>query len=383
VTGRVEKLPRSRTAFVINSLAGGGAERVMSILLRNLQEQSENTEIHLILLDRETQAYPVPSWIVLHQLDARGSLLRAIVQVFFCLRRIKPAAVLAFLSRSNVACVVSSMVAQTPCIISERVDTSAHLGTTFAGKLKQYIISLAYRRATKVIAVSDGVAGSLERVFGVDAGKIEVIANPVDVDEIRARAAGQPEAEIAPPYIVSVGRLVKNKNFALLLRAYAEAKIDLDLVILGEGPELSSLVELSEQLGIGGRVRFLGFMDNPFPLVRGARYYISASNAEGFPNSLVEAMATGLAVISTNCPSGPSEILADEPRRELKDVLFAKFGVLVPQNAVGPMKSAMIELLAEERNAHYRQTALERVRHYTPQRAVSRYWSCVAPYLAK
>jgi len=65
----------------------------------------------------------------------------------------------------------------------------------------------------------------------------------------------------------------------------------------------------------------------------------------------------------------------------LNDVLFAKFGVLVPQNAVGPMKSAMIELLTEERNAHYRQTALERVRQYTPQRAVARYWSCVAPYL--
>lgn len=382
MSSRISNLRRSRTAFVINSLAGGGAERVMSILLRNLQEQSESGEIHLILLDKEQQAYPVPSWIVLHQLDARGSLLRAVVQVFLCLRRIKPAAILAFLSRSNVACVISSMITRTPCIISERVDTSAHLGTTFAGKLKQYIIALAYRRATKVIAVSDGVAGSLERVFGVDAGKIEVIANPVEVDEIRARAARPSEPEIERPYIVSVGRLVKNKNFALLLRAYAESKIDLDLVILGDGPELAALVELSAQLGISSRVRFLGFMDNPFPLVQRARYYVSASNAEGFPNSLVEAMATGTAVISTNCPSGPSEILADEPRRELNDVLFAKFGILVPQNAVGPMKSAMIELLAEERNAHYRQTALERVRQYTPQRAVARYWSCVAPYLA-
>ena len=112
-----------------------------------------------------------------------------------------------------------------------------------------------------------------------------------------------------PPYVISVGRLVKNKNFSLLINAYAKANISEDLVILGVGDEELLLKELANELGVGNKVHFLGFKSNPYPYVKSAEYFISTSNAEGFPNAIVEAMCLEKAVVATNCESGPAEII--------------------------------------------------------------------------
>src|SRR5206468_11188612 len=137
-------------------------------------------------------------------------------------------------------------------------------------------------------------------------------------------------------------RLVPNKNFAMLIEAFARSGITGKLVILGDGPERPVLTAKIKALGLSGRVMMPGFSANPFPTLRRAEFFVSPSNAEGFPNSLLEAMSVGLPVISTNCPSGPSEVLADLPRGQVAaGVSFAEHGILVSPDDPAAMAEAL------------------------------------------
>jgi glycosyltransferase involved in cell wall biosynthesis len=127
-----------------------------------------------------------------------------------------------------------------------------------------------------------------------------------------------------------MGRLTPSKNFGMLINAFARSSIEGKLVILGDGPERAALAAQVAALGLSERILMPGFSANPFPTLRRATFYVSPSNAEGFPNSLLEAMSVGLPVISTNCLSGPSEVLADLARERVgPGVTFAEHGILV------------------------------------------------------
>src|SRR5262247_1403095 len=124
---RLREPRRKRALFIINSLAGGGAERVMSTLLSSSASEREEFEIALVLLDVEKSAYGIPDWIEVHQLDSRRSLFRSVMSLLRVFRRMRPDISLSFLTRPNIANVLASVVRGTPCIISERVNTSSHL----------------------------------------------------------------------------------------------------------------------------------------------------------------------------------------------------------------------------------------------------------------
>ena len=309
---------RLRVHFLINSLAGGGAERVMCTLLRASQSELHDAQISLLLLDRDPPAHEVPSWAEVVQLDCRHSLIRSIWSVWRTFRRTRPDLTVSFLTRANVANIVAASMLGIPAIVSERVNTSSHLGHGLGATLARFLVKMTYPKAGKIIAVSQGVADDLRASFGVPAARMSVIANPIDLDEIRAQAESGAPIPVDAPYIVTMGRLMPNKNFGMLIEAFARSGIAGKLVILGEGPERAALAKKIEALSLGGRVVMPGFTANPFPTLRRADFYVSPSNAEGFPNSLLEAMSVGLPVISTNCPSGPSEVLADLPREQVQ-----------------------------------------------------------------
>ena len=365
-------LHRKRILFAINSLAGGGAERVLVTLLGASGPWRDRYDMHLVLLDDEPRAYDVPDWVNVHQLDARYRLLPSLAGFRALAARLSPHATLSFLTRANVANAWAMAGRGRPWLISERVNTSAHLGNARAAKA---MVRMAYPRATHVIAVSDGVVDDLATNFGVARSRMSAIANPVDHRRIAELAAEQPAFVPAGPYIVAAGRLTPNKNFPLLLRAYASAALPERLVILGEGPERGALRGLATSLGIADRVDMPGFAANPFAIVARARAYAMPSNAEGFPNGLVEAMACGVPVVATNCASGPSEILAGRPRDAITGAIEVEAGTLVPTDDVAAFAAALGRLLAEPRRSDCGARARERSEAYGVERAAASYWA--------
>lgn len=367
---------RRRVVFIINSLAGGGAERVMCTLLRASKAESEANDITLVLLDQEPAAYQPPDWVKVEQLDCRHSLLRSTWQLFLALRRLRPTTTLSFLTRANLANVIAGRLLRIPVFISERVNTSTHLATGRSAALAKWLVRLVYPLAQRIIAVSPGVADDLVTSFGVPRDMIPVIANPIDVERIRSDAARDPAAVAGGPYLMAMGRLVPNKNFAMLIEALAAAKTGKRLVIFGEGPEKERLAALIAQHGLDGQVTLAGFSANPFSALRGAEMFILPSNAEGFPNSLLEAMSLGIPVISTNCTSGPSEVLANLPREAVaNDVVFAEHGVLVPPNDPAAMARALQAMTDPERRKAYGVKAAQRAEYYSVARAKDLYWA--------
>ncbi|CAN5395994.1 glycosyltransferase family 4 protein [soil metagenome] len=364
----------ARILFVINSLAGGGAERIMMTLLAASHGEMARAPYGLALLDEEATVYPPPPWLAVDHLDTGGSLPRGLRRLWALVRRERPQLIVSFLTRSNILAVLVGRLHGCKVVISERVNTSAHLMGRKA-MLARCLVRLTYPLADRVIAVSQGVADDLRQNFGVPAAKLVVVSNPVDVAVIAARAAESRIEPPEPPYFVAMGRLTKTKNPALALAAYAKADVTPRLVVLGDGPERADLERFIAEHGLEDRVKLVGFTANPFPLLAGAMAYISPSSSEGFPNALVEAMALGLPVIATNCASGPSEILADLPREAVSGTLETRYGFLVPTDDADALAAAMREMVADEvRRARWRVAGRERAQDFSVDRAVERYW---------
>jgi N-acetylgalactosamine-N,N'-diacetylbacillosaminyl-diphospho-undecaprenol 4-alpha-N-acetylgalactosaminyltransferase len=180
------------------------------------------------------------------------------------------------------------------------------------------------------------------------------------------------------PYVVTMGRLVPNKNFRMLIDAFARSGIDGKLLILGDGPERGALTNQINALDLAGKVVMPGFAANPFPTLRRAKFFVSPSNAEGFPNALLEAMSVGIPVISTNCPSGPAEVLAGIARERVQGgVCFAPHGILVSPDDPAAMAEALRAMQDPERRRVYSEQAAQRASEFGVARSRDAYWAVI------
>lgn len=292
-------------------MEGGGAERAMANLLAHILPHLNSHRVSLLLLDNLPQRQNLPDNLEIITLDGRCALLPSLQAVHRHWRdpNNRPDICLSYLTRANVINAQLSRWNGHRALISERVNTSSHFATSRAAPLLKWMVRHSYKHAERVIAVSEGVSRDLSENFGVAPQKLCVIGNAID-DRKLCSLARQP-TDWRPPedFFVAMGRLVPNKNFSMMITAYAKLDGTPPLVILGEGPEKSALSDLAKDLGVGDRVFFPGFVENPYPIIAQARALLSSSLAEGFPNALAEAMALGCPVISTDCPSGPADIL--------------------------------------------------------------------------
>lgn len=362
---------RKRALFLINSLTGGGAERVMCTLLRHSEPEREEFDITLGVLDNEPAGNTPPDWVDVRQFDCRFSLTRSVMAVRQLHAELRPDISLSFLNRANWA---TALAARTPFVISARAHTSHHLGNGLRGAVSRTMVRTLFPRAARIIAVSDGVADDLAKNFDIPADRLISIPNPVDVEAIRSKSREAPAVTVEGPFIMSAGRLVKVKNFAMLIRAFAASRAEGKLVIAGEGEERGALEALARELGVGDRVILPGYMANPYPLMAAANVFVLSSDSEGYPNALIEGMAAGRPVISTNCDSGPSQILADEPRHAIQGLTYAEHGVLVPVDNADAMAEAIRALSDPAKRETYGRKAAARAGAFSASAIKDRYW---------
>ena len=170
-----------------------------------------------------------------------------------------------------------------------------------------------------IITVSDGIKDDLLKKIRIKPKTIKTIYNPVDKETIQKKA--QEENIIKEKeYIVHVGRLAQVKRHDILIKAYKEANIKEKLVIVGDGEEKENIVKLVEELNLKDKVILTGFMQNPYPIIKGAKLLVLSSEYEGLPTVLVEALMLNTCVVSSDCDSGPREILTGEYSKYLAKV---------------------------------------------------------------
>ena len=290
------------------------------------------------------------------------------------LRREKPTALLSAKPPPNLTALWAKRLSgvSTRFVVSER----SHLFGDIPSRKRQRkrgirFVSLgpflrrAYPWADAIVAVSHGVADSLAELADIPRERITTIYTSTITPDLHARARTpldhpwfRPDA---PPVVLGAGRLVPPKDFPTLLRAFARVRAQRParLVILGEGKLRGELETLAATLGITADTAMPGFVENPYPYMARAAVFVLSSVREGLPNVLIEALACGCPVVSTDCPSGPAEVLDGE-----------RYGRLVPTGDDAALARALCATLEK---APPRERLIERGRFFSVDRAVEQY----------
>ncbi|MBI4985080.1 MAG: glycosyltransferase [Rhodocyclales bacterium] len=302
-----------RFAFVMTNLAGGGAEKAVLKLADRLVKRGHQAQIALLENRIEHAAPAAVDVAVVPGTFGRGWFGKRLLARRLAAHLRRSGAPDLVVSTLPFADEVASLAGLPRhwCRIANTLSAElAKLDATSSAKARRR--RERYRRlygARPLIAVSGGVAADLRDGLGL-AGRIETIPNPFDFAAIR-RAAAEPCARPQGPYVVHVGRFAPQKRHDLLLDAWARVDTGHTLVLLTAAE--SRLQSMIAARGLASRVHVAGFQANPYPWIAGADLLVLCSDHEGLPNVLIEALACGTPALSTDCPSGPREILAACP----------------------------------------------------------------------
>lgn len=356
-------------SLLIGSLQIGG---IQTSTLRLAEEFVRlGRKLSLIVVNAEgPMRAQLPAGCELVDLKA-GHARQALPALVAHFRNTRPPIVLSAQTHINALAIAARMLAHHPkrLIVSERIAVQGALGTGASrmDRARPAVIRLLYRYADAVVAVSEDARRGLREQGGVRL-PVHVIHNGVDVDRIRAQA----QAEEAHPWmqsrahrlVLGIGRLAPQKHFALLLRAFAALRGDEHrLIILGDGPERANLTVLARELGIDRSLDMPGAYLNPYPLLGRADVFVLPSRWEGFSNVVIEALACGTAIVATDCPGGPADVLED-----------GTYGRLVPVDDAPAMTEAIQQALTSPPDS---EALVRHARNFSVQRAAQQYLELV------
>ena len=336
----------NRVAFFLASLRGGGAERVMLNIAISLV--AHGYSVDLILVKREGEYLKkVPDTIRLIDLGSRGAL-NSIPRLVHYFRREQPSFIFPSLPHISLVTLAARYLsrARSRVVIVEHntLSQSVQFAQTYKGRILPIFMRLLYPLADRIVAVSTGVADDLSISLNMPRHRIEVIYNPVVTSETLALSREPLSSpwftDGAPPVILGIGRLTHAKGFSALIRAFSKVRETLPcrLIILGEGADRPTLECIISELGVSSDAMLPGFVENPYAFLKGSALFVLSSLWEGLPTVLIEALACDTPVVSTDCPSGPREILED-----------GRWGKLVPVNDDDALASAISESLTSPR----------------------------------
>lgn len=301
--------------LVIDTLSGnGGAEKATLSLAQGLSKL--NCRVDVVVLDNKISSYPLDEFeFNVHNIDEVKypiRQIRALKKVKPLQRKIDEIGIdfdlfVASLGDSRRACKWAKLPNTYYCIHS----TVSKTGVSKFFRKASYFFQKMFNEKLNLITVSKGIEQDLLG-FGLDPTDVQTIYNPFDFSEIK-RQAGAYQID-DQEYIVHVGRFGSGKRHDVLIRAYQQSKIKQKLLLLGDDSNKTggNIKKLVKDLGLQDKVIFKGFNSNPFPYVKNAKALVLSSDFEGFGMVLVEALVLGTPIVSTDCPSGPNEILVDE-----------------------------------------------------------------------
>lgn len=321
--------------LLTSTLEGGGAARVLAHMANHWAAGGHDVTLMSFEDGSDPSFYPLDPRVRVRYLALNRhspNLLASLVNNWRRLATIrreilaaKPVAVISFIDTANVRTILALLGTGVSVIVSERV----HPAYEDIGRMWRLLRRLTYPLADCLV-VQTGQIADWFRGWGLK--QLTVVANPVIPVPVRGDAPRLPS-----PCLLAVGRLYPQKDYDLLLRAFAAARVpDWTLCIAGQGPLRQKLEKLAAELGLGSRVQLLGQVQDVGGLLQQAGAYVMSSTYEGFPNALCEALAAGLPCLSTDCPSGPSEVIRD-----------GENGLLVPVGDEAALAEALVRLLGD------------------------------------
>lgn len=352
-------------AFFLPNLAGGGAEKVVINLLREMSQL--NLPLDLVVSNAEgPYLNQLPKQVNLVNL-AKGGVLKSVLPLSGYLKEHRPRALISHMSHANVAAMLASKLARTKTqlILVQHNTLSVDRSKLLRAKFIPMFMKWLYPYADNIVCVSSGVAQDLVFKLGLAKEKVKVIYNPVVNEELITASQAPLDhpwfQQGVPPVFLAVGRLTEQKDFITLLEAFALLRRQrlARLVILGEGELRGELEAKISQLGIALDVSLPGFVTNPYAYMSKASAFVLSSRWEGLGIVLIEAMACSCPVIATDCPNGPKEILEG-----------GKYGYLTQVGDVVALSKAMLQVLDAPVN---RDLLRQRAIYFSSKRAVSEY----------
>ncbi|MCW1311245.1 MAG: glycosyltransferase [Candidatus Parvarchaeota archaeon] len=345
----------------------GGAEKTMVNLVNEFAR--ENFEVSLVLAQAKGPYLKYLSSNV-NVVDLHSSSVAlSLPGLVRYLKTSRPHVLVSALSHANVISILAKKLSSVSTKVIAREDTTLSESFKNSRSIKVSILKILmrkfYSQADYVVAVSEEVKNDLNGFLRLDTKKLKVIYNPIVTEDLYQKS----KQEVDHPWfknsnlyiIISVGRLTKAKDFPTLIKAFSFVirEVNARLIILGEGEERKNLENLSQDLGLKDYIWMPGFVENPYKYMSRSSVFVLSSVYEGLPSVLVEALALGLPIVSTDCKSGPKEILEN-----------GKYGTLVAPGDEISLAKAILNVLHKRPEFNIDDSVLER---YKPNFVRQRY----------
>jgi len=309
-------MTKKNILMVIDSMGIGGAEKVTLTLAKGFVKEGHS--VALVICD-DIVGFDIPSTIKLYRLNFQKSFMdytRYRQKLHNLIKKI------IVTNQKEFDLILVNLQKSTRLMSGYKHKKIFHIvHSTFSqsalkGKkgLKLFFRKRKLQRiynGLNIITVSEGIEDDLLSMINISPKSIQTIYNPVDVEELHELAMKQ---QLIPKdnYIVHIGRFSKVKRHDILLKAFQKTDLDVKLILVGDGEEKENIVQLIDELNLKNRVILLGFLQNPYPIMKNAKILILSSEYEGLPTVLIEALALDTLIISTDCKSGPKEIMVNE-----------------------------------------------------------------------
>ena len=366
----------------------GGAQRVLLSLLESyLKEAIEVTVITLAKNDLYKLPKRVKHIALRGEQKEASSLIETLLMPYYAwrlkkyIKRDEIERIQSHLFRANFVNILSRLFGarHEVQVVNHSVISRFFKGGVSA-KINLFCIKHLYPKADKIFYISKRMQEDFVRyVKGVEAKSV-MIHNPYDIKTILEESERIPTDftfNSSKTYLITVGRLITLKRFKDVLLVLSQLEESLELIMLGDGEQKVALIALAKELKISSRVHLLGQIKNPYSYIKRSHLFISSSSVEGFPNVLVEAMVCGTAIISSDCISGPREILApsSDHNYQLKEgVEQSEFGILYGVGDVASLSNSIKLLLKDERlRTLYEAKAFQQSQQFSLQKIANLY----------